>query len=129
MLEIQIAGGIFILITIQMTGCVGMGPERISSDRFNYLSAISESWKQQLLLNLLKTRYSDAPVFMDVVSVISQYSLEGQVQVGATWWGNPFAHSQNIAGAGKYTDRPTITYAPLMGEKFTRSFMTPIPVS
>jgi len=66
-------------------GCTGVGPPTVDRDRFDYVSAISESWKRQTLLNLVKTRYLDAPVFMDVASVISQYVLEGEVEMGFAW--------------------------------------------
>jgi hypothetical protein len=121
--------GLMIVITVQIAGCSGIGPPTVARDRFNYISAISESWKRQTLLNLLKTRYADAPVFMDVTSVISQYVVEGQVQVGATWAESPLGDFQNVSGSGKYTDRPTITYSPITGDKFTKSMMTPLPVS
>ena len=32
-----------------------------------------------------------------------------------------------MTGSGAYAERPTITYSPLTGAKFTRSMMTPIP--
>jgi hypothetical protein len=117
-----------IFVSSQFIGCAGIGPPTVARDRFDYVSSISESWKRQALLNLLKTRYADAPVFMDVVSVINQYAVEGQIQLGATWTDVPLADTQNVGGSGKYTDRPTITYAPMTGEKFTKSLMTPIPL-
>jgi hypothetical protein len=117
-------GGL-ILIALQIAGCAGAGPPTVARDRFDYVTAISESWKQQTLLNLIKTRYADAPVFMDVTSVINQYAVEGQISLGANF---DIRNTQSIGGSGKYTDRPTITYAPMMGEKFTKSLMTPIPV-
>jgi hypothetical protein len=120
--------GLMILLILQIGGCSGIGPPTVARDRFDYVSAISDSWKRQTLLNLLKTRYADAPVFMDVTSVINPYAVEGEIQLGATWAQSPLGDSQNIGGRGKYTDRPTITYSPLMGEKFTKSLMTPIPV-
>jgi hypothetical protein len=117
-----------LLLLFQLSGCAGIGPKTVSRDRFDYVTAISESWKRQTLMNLLKTRYADAPVWMDVTSVINQYAVESQVQLGASWANSPLTDTQNVGGSAKYTDRPTITYSPLSGERFTKSLMTPIPV-
>ena len=114
------------LTAVQLAGCSAVGPTTIDRDRFDYVSAISESWKRQTLLNLLKTRYLDAPVFMDVASVINQYALESEIELGFSWNGG---QTQSIGGRGMYTDRPTITYSPLMGEKFARSLVKPLPLA
>jgi hypothetical protein len=114
------------LVAFQLIGCTAIGPATIDRDRFDYVSAISESWKRQTLLNLLKTRYLDAPVFMDVASVINQYALESEIELGFSWNGG---QTQSIGGRGMYTDRPTITYSPLMGEKFARSLVKPLPLA
>jgi hypothetical protein len=116
---------VLLLFMAFIVGCSGIGPATIDRDRFDYVSAISESWKRQTLLNLLKTRYLDAPVFMDVASVINQYALESEVELGFSWNGG---QTQSIGGSGMYTDRPTITYSPLMGEKFARSLLRPLPL-
>jgi hypothetical protein len=111
---------------VQLIGCAGVGPATINRDRFDYVSAISESWKRQTLLNLLKTRYLDVPVYMDVASVINQYALESEIEMGFSWNGG---QTESIGGRGMYTDRPTITYSPLMGEKFARSLLKPLPLA
>ena len=110
-----------------LAGCTGIGPKTIPRDRFNYATAISDSWKNQMLLNMVKIRYADTPVFVDVASVISQYSLEGEIRLGASWSDGISGDGQNVGGTGKYRDQPTITYAPLIGKKFSESLMTPIP--
>ena len=71
----------------------------------------------------------DAPIFLDVASVINQYSVEQEFGLGASAEiynrGEPSFISPNIRAGGRYTDRPTITYSPITGEKFARSLMTP----
>lgn len=154
-LLIAISSGFF-----AFAGCAGIGPSTVVPARFDYTAAIGDSWKQQMLINLVKMRYGDPPVFLDVASVISQY----QVVAGANWngtfnnqsssnthtlgatgnladpvtgavnWGGAFgspflSSSQNFGVTGGYADRPTITYLPLSGDKFTRTLMKPIPPS
>ncbi|MHC4222672.1 MAG: hypothetical protein ACYSUN_01665 [Planctomycetota bacterium] len=109
-----------------VAGCTSIGPGTVARDQFNYASALSQAWKDQMLLNLVKIRYADAPVFLDLTSVISQYTLEGTVTAAAPPY-ESFAVSQPTVGVGgRWADRPTISYTPMSGEKFTRSLMTPI---
>ena len=114
-----------------LSGCSGIGPLTVSRDRFDYTSTISDSWKRQMLFNMVKIRYGDAPVFLDVSSVISQYQIAGQINLGATLSSfpnnSPWSTAGSVGGTGQYVDRPTITYSPIMGDKFARSLMSPIP--
>ena len=82
-----------------------------------------------MLLNLVKARYAEAPVFLDIASAINSYSIETGGSVGVEFQ-TPLASNANTLGLGattKYTDRPTITYSLLIGDKFSKSLMTPIP--
>jgi len=110
-------------------GCGSLGPATITKDRFDYTTAIAESWKSQMLLNIVKIRYNDTPVFIDVASVISQVGIENTINVSAGWSFPPTANSQSIGSSTKFGEKPTITYTPLSGEKFTKSLLTPIPPS
>ncbi len=79
-----------------------------------------------MLLNIVKVRYSDTPVFMDVTSVINLVGVQSTVNLAAGWSFPPSANSQAVGGTTTWGEKPTITYAPLTGEKFTRSLLTPI---
>jgi hypothetical protein len=124
---------LLLLIVFGIMGCASIGPGTVTRDRFDYTAAVSESWKSQMLLNLVKLRYGDTPVFLDVGQIISGYTLEGTLSAGGTIANTHgvvpgVPDSSVILGAqGRYTDRPTITYAPLVGERFARSMMTPLP--
>jgi hypothetical protein len=56
-----------------LTGCTHLGPKPVTVGRFDYSAAIADSWKQQTLLNIVKLRYADLPVFMDAASIVSGY--------------------------------------------------------
>jgi hypothetical protein len=121
-----------LLVLLLATSCASIGPGTVARDRFDYVTAISDSWKSQMLFNLVKLRYGDAPVFLDVASVINQYLVEGSVGYSGSWAQNPqlpwpYTALYNWLGTGRYAERPTITYSPISGEKFARSLMTPIP--
>jgi len=123
------------LIGLLLAGCTTIGPHSVQRDRFDYNKAISDSWKQQTLLNIVKLRYADMPLFVEVASIVSGYTLESAVNLGVTAFDGGSAiefgtaNFGSIGGSGKYTDRPTITYSPITGSQFNKTFMTPIPPS
>ena len=120
-----------ILIVATLSGCASIGPPIVARDRLEYITAISDSWKSQTLINMVKLRYGDAPVFLDVASVITQTGVQGTLAVSGSWWQNllqlPYTSSVGVTAAGTYGEKPTVTFLPMSGEKFARSLMTPIP--
>src|SRR6267154_2504610 len=70
--------------TALLVGCSSLGPRTIPVDRFDYSASIADSWKQQTLLNIVKLRYMDLPVFVDVASVVAGYSMQTGVNVSGT---------------------------------------------
>jgi hypothetical protein len=113
---------------VLFSGCTTIGPRSIGVDRFDYSTAIGESWKQQTLLNIVKLRYMDLPVFVDVASIVAGYSMETTGSIGGQIYSGSTGPDDilSLGASGKFTDRPTITYVPLTGEKFLRGLMTPI---
>ena len=114
-----------ILAAMVLTGCQSIGPSHVARDRFDYTKAISRSWKENMLLNLVKLRYADAPLFLDVSSVVEQYTLQGTLSAAAQF-PNPSANPSSIGGMMQWADRPTITLQPLTGRAFTKSLLTPL---
>ena len=117
-----------IFISFLFSGCTHLGPKTVAVDRFDYSTAIADSWKQQTLLNIVKLRYMDLPVFVDVASIVSGYSMQTGVSLNGTLSSPGAIQGDFLAAGGQaiYTDRPTITYVPLTGEKFLRGLITPI---
>ena len=109
-------------LSLALAGCRSVGPAGVVHDRFDYAEAISRSWKENMLLNLVKLRYADAPVFLDVSSVVSQFTLQGQVSAGGQIPGASAAHPVTLGGNMIWADRPTITFQPLTGQRFTKKF-------
>lgn len=111
-----------------LAACTSYGPGTIERDQMDYGRSLNTSIKQQLLANIVRLRYLEAPLFVDVASVINQYSLSGTVQAGAGF-NNSFSSGDtgSLGAGGRWEDRPTITYSPISGKKFAESLLTPVP--
>lgn len=122
----MIALGLVALLFV--SGCATLGPATLARDRFEYSTSIADSWQKMMLLNIVKLRYGDTPIFLETSSIVNQYLFETELNAGADLRsGGLLGDSVSVGGRGKYADRPTITYVPLTGQKFSQSLMTPIP--
>lgn len=107
-------------------GCASVPHSNVSLDRLGYGQVIADSWKSQTLLNVVRLRYADAPVFLDVASVINSYSVAGKM-TGSAQIPEGGSNLLNFGGEGSWSNTPTVTYQPVMGDRFTRSMLQPVP--
>ena len=117
------------LALVIVSGCKSIGPATVARDRFDYSGSMSESWKRQTLLNIVKLRYLDPPIFVDVGQIVSGYSLETGINVGGQLSSSDAIQRNSllVGSSARFTDRPTITYIPLTGNKFVKGLMMPLP--
>ena len=110
-----------------LTGCLHprIGPQSVPRDRVDYSSSLSDSWKQETLLNIVKVRYLDPPVFVDVGSVVASYNLAQTASAGVNVVPNGGSNG-NLSGSVGLSSTPTITYTPLTGNDYFKGLITPL---
>ena len=115
-------------LALSVTGCFRpIGPQSVARDRHLYAASLSDSWKEQTLLNIVKMRYLDPPMFVDVGNIVSSYSLVQGISANGNIVPNNQTPDATVGGFGTYSNTPTITYTPLTGSKFIRGLATPLP--
>jgi hypothetical protein len=123
---------VILIVLLGNSGCQHIGPGTILDDRIAYNDAISTSWKEQTLLNIVRMRYLDMPEFIDVTVINSGYAQERTATGSFSWALHPHQFIMDIltfgfGGTHFQADRPNITYAPQTSSQFTRNLSTPIP--
>lgn len=116
------------VITVLLGACQSVDFGGVQKDRSGYADVIGESWKEQMLLNIVKVRYLDVPVYLDVQSIVSSYTMELEGGINAMFFPQ-LADSNNLGLSGKhrFSQSPTISYVPLSGERFANSVLRPLP--
>lgn len=128
----MLVGGAAALLSLSLSACSAIGPRQVPIDRFDYNSAVATSANEQMLLNLVRLRYSEVPVFLAVNSVLTQYVWTGELgllgTVGENAGETPIESSWIATGTAnlRYLERPTVTYTPLSGQEFAVQLTSPV---
>jgi hypothetical protein len=114
---------------VLLTGCISRGPSSIAQQRGPYTEVLAETDKQELLSNIVRLAYLDAPVFFQVSSVTAspslEYGTESELRLGDGSSPNPL-----ILAKPKIIvkDSPTIVYKPLLGKEFSSELLMPFDI-
>jgi hypothetical protein len=115
---------VLLLACAGAAGCVG--PTAVKLSRLHYNEAYRSTNDQQLLLNIVRLRYADSPVFIDLPNITSQFEVAGAGNYNGGY-GNQFA-GRNSLGFGGLTarDTPTLSYHPREGREIAKALLNPL---
>jgi hypothetical protein len=116
------------LLLVMLTGCAIVGPRSISSGRAAYAEAINKTEDEQILLSIVKGRYGETSSLLALSGVASSMSFSATAGVEAGFGATENSGENLLIGGLAYEENPTITYAPVQGEKYIRELTSPIPL-
>jgi len=113
-------------------GCA-VGPRSVEQSRLRYNEAVKTTTEEQLLLNIVRLRYTDTPSSLSITSIAEQREVVAGLKAipffTSAAAGNAFGGYRGtvlpqveLTGA----NRPTLSYTPLDDQEFTRRLFTPI---
>lgn len=109
-----------------LTGCINRGPSSITEQRGSYTEVLAQTDKEELLTNIVRLAYLDAPVFFQVCTVTAAPSLEygSESEVNVSTRGSVLP-SMILKPKVLVKDAPTIVYQPLLGKEFSSEMLVP----
>ncbi len=116
--------GLVLVIWTALTaaGC-SIGPQVLRTNRAGYNVAVQRSANEQLLLNIVRLKYREPMLFLQIGSISSHFNYSASAAVSGTFpEGSPDTHGASV-GAG-VSEQPTITYTPLEGQAFANRILT-----
>lgn len=122
-----------LLAAALVAGCSSFGPSALQQTRLQYNEAVKTTTEQQLLLNIVRLRYTDTPSSLAVSAIAAQFEVTKNF--GLT----PFFVASGAEVAKSYAavlpqlgiagaDRPTFSLTPLDDQEFTRKLFTTLPL-
>jgi hypothetical protein len=128
-LELLQKSAVLAVTLLLLTSCAQLGPDLVKAGRNDYNIVLQQTEDEETILNLVRVRYGDRPMFFDVTSVSTSFTWSQNAAASGTLFesgGNDLAsNSLSVRGDLQYTERPTITYTPLGGKDFVKSVLTP----
>ena len=112
-----------ILMTLLLGACAQLGPQVLASGRPQYNIAVQQTEAQQLLLNIVRQRYHDPVLFLDVTSISSGFSRSASSSLLGTFGSGSGSGAGTLGGS--VGENPYIFYTPNTGEKFVRQMLSP----
>ncbi len=129
MSEVRAAVVAMVAVASFSSGCTaGLGAAALREERPDYNREIVRSADGEMLLNIVRLRYGDTPLFLELGAVVSQYGLNASVSATGKVDGGSGSSEASAGATLGYSENPTMTWTPLAGEDFAERMLSPIPL-
>lgn len=119
--------GLMSILLIGLSGCVG--PLSLQGSRDAYNMAVQRTDNKELLLNLVRSRYSEPLQFLHIGAINTSFNYQASAGTQISLpVGGGLPDSYGVSGNLAYTEVPTITYQPLEGTQFAKQTQTEMPL-
>jgi hypothetical protein len=117
-----------VLLFYWLAGCTPIGPQLTRDLSVAYNDAVQASGQRELMLNIVRLRYTDTPEFLSVSSISTEMHVERGLVVGADIGKVEGAttHVGTASASFGYSESPIVTFTPRTDEKFTRQLVAPV---
>ena len=105
-------GILFMVLTL--SSCKSIGPNVVLKSHIEYNKAVEQVIQEELLLNIVRRRYYEAPQFVTISSINATMSVSAGASAGTS---TASGGSSNAAGNIGYSNSPTITFTPRQGNE------------
>ena len=120
----------FLQLAVILVACAGMtgclGPKAVRYTRMRYNEVVRDTNDEQLLINIVRLRYADSPIFIDLPNITSQFEVAG----GGNYLGGYGNQTNAPASLGfgnmSLRDTPTLSYHPREGREIAKALLTPL---
>jgi hypothetical protein len=105
------------------------GPAAMRVSFHDHGAAVQQARAEQMLTSLVRLRYREYPVSLQVSSISTRFNFERGAQVGGSVKENVgllYGNSLELSSQFSYAERPTITFGVMRGEEFVKRLLLPI---
>src|SRR5262249_40577841 len=81
---------------------------------------------EQLLMNIVRLRYADSPVFIDLPNITSQFEVAGHGNYLGGYGNQTPGRASLGFGELSLRDTPTLSYHPREGREIAKALLTPL---
>jgi hypothetical protein len=107
-----------------VSGCIG--PKAVRYTRLRYNEVVRDTNDEQLLINIVRLRYADSPIFIDLPNITSQFEMAGRGNYLGGYGNQTPGRTSLGFGELSLRDSPTLSYHPREGREIAKSLLTPL---
>jgi hypothetical protein len=115
-------GLVTLLVLLFLSSCKSIGPKVVLKSHIDYNKAVEQVIQEELLLNIVRRRYYEAPQFVTISNINATMSISAGASGGAS------TGSSNVGANVGYSNTPTITFTPRQGNEILGPLTTRMSV-